>query len=105
MELPEHDDSSEVTDFRQHFNAEVLFSGGVNFTALLDEDLRCGGRVVATNLTYRKLNELAADCMLQKCLFRYDFTFQVELKMEKIEGSTQWRSQKLLSEGLSLQNF
>lgn len=70
MELPEHDDSSEVTDFRQHFNSTVLMSAGVNFSILLEEDLRCGGRVVATNLTYRKLNELAADCMLQKCVFR-----------------------------------
>ncbi|XP_065202542.1 uncharacterized protein LOC135832927 [Planococcus citri] len=70
MELPEHDDSSEVTDFRQHFKEDVLVSSGVNFSALLEEDLRCGGRVVATNLTYRKLNELAADCMLQKCSFR-----------------------------------
>lgn len=71
VELPETEDSSEVTDFRQHFNSDVLVSGGVNFSALLEEDLRCGGRVVATNLTYRKLNELAADCMLQKCTFRY----------------------------------
>lgn len=73
MELPDHDDSSEVTDFRQHFTEQVLRTYGVNFSALEEEDLRCGGRVVATNLTYRKLNELAADCMLQKCVFRYLF--------------------------------
>ncbi|XP_050532954.1 uncharacterized protein LOC126900957, partial [Daktulosphaira vitifoliae] len=70
MELPEPDQDEQVTDFRQHFSSDMLISSGVNFTALLDHDLRCGGRVLATNLTYNKLKELAADCMLQKCIFR-----------------------------------
>jgi len=71
MELPELDQDEQVTDFRQHFSSDMLVSSGVNFSALLDHDLRCGGRVLATNLTYNKLKELAADCMLQKCIFRY----------------------------------
>ncbi|XP_050430525.1 uncharacterized protein LOC126839310 [Adelges cooleyi] len=70
MELPEPDQDEQVTDFRQHFSSDMLVSSGVNFSALLDHDLRCGGRVLATNLTYNKLKELAADCMLQKCIFR-----------------------------------
>lgn len=70
MELPELDQDEQVTDFRQHFSSDMLVSSGVNFSALLDHDLRCGGRVLATNLTYNKLKELAADCMLQKCIFR-----------------------------------
>lgn len=70
MELPEPEDSSEMNDFRQHFREDMLIAAGVNFSDLLEEDLRCGGRVVATNLTYSKLNQLAADCMLQKCVFR-----------------------------------
>lgn len=71
MELPEPDEDEQVTDFRQHFSSEMLILSGVNFSALLDHDLRCGGRVLATNLTNNKLKELAADCMLQKCIFRY----------------------------------
>lgn len=71
MELPELDQDEQVTDFRQHFSSDMLVSYGVNFSALLDHDLRCGGRVLATNLTNNKLKELAADCMLQKCIFRY----------------------------------
>ncbi|KAL1115777.1 hypothetical protein AAG570_006067 [Ranatra chinensis] len=66
----EPDGNDTVTDFRQHFSRELLESAGVNFTALEEEDLRCGGFVVATNLTIRTLKELAADCMLQKCIFR-----------------------------------
>ena len=42
---------------------------GVNVTALEEFDLRCGGLVLATNLTFVKLKDLAADCMLQKCNF------------------------------------
>lgn len=71
MELPEPDQDEQVTDFRQHFSSNMLITSGVNFSALLDHDLRCGGRVLATNLTYNKLKELAADCMLQRCIFRY----------------------------------
>lgn len=67
----EPDDSDEpVTDFRQHFSKEMLVTNGVNYTALEESDLRCGGFVVATNLTYDTLRELAADCMLQICQFR-----------------------------------
>lgn len=79
MELPELDQDEQVTDFRQHFSSDMLVSSGVNFTALLDHDLRCGGRVLATNLTYNKLKELAADCMLQKCIFRYLYTSKYNL--------------------------
>ncbi|BES92459.1 Major facilitator superfamily domain containing [Nesidiocoris tenuis] len=66
----EPDDNETMTDFRQHFTEEMLTAGGVNFTMLEEADLRCGGFVVATNLTYDTLKELAADCMLQICKFR-----------------------------------
>lgn len=69
MEI-EPDDNETVTDFRQHFSEELLVNGGVNYTILEEADLRCGGFVVATNLTYDTLKELAADCMLQICQFR-----------------------------------
>jgi hypothetical protein len=69
----EPDDNETITDFRQHFSEELLVNAGVNYTALEEEDLRCGGFVVATNLTYKTLKELAADCMLQKCNFRSVF--------------------------------
>ncbi|KAF6212821.1 hypothetical protein GE061_010530 [Apolygus lucorum] len=66
----EPDDNETVTDFRQHFPEKMLVSGGVNYTLLEQADLRCGGFVVATNLTYDTLKELASDCMLQICQFR-----------------------------------
>jgi len=64
----EQDDND--TDFRNHFPQDLLESRGVNFTALLDEDLRCGGTVRATNLTSNKIKILAQDCMVQRCSFR-----------------------------------
>ncbi|RZF43442.1 hypothetical protein LSTR_LSTR001703 [Laodelphax striatellus] len=77
MEAPEHlglevemDDNETVTDFRQHFSKDLLILSGVNYTALEESDLRCGGLVLATNLTMSTLQEMAADCMLQKCNFR-----------------------------------
>lgn len=66
----EPDEEEEVTDFRQHFSRELLEEAGVNYTALEKGDLRCGGLIMSSNLTYDTLKELAADCMLQKCTFR-----------------------------------
>lgn len=65
----EPDENETVTDFRTRFEAELLIQAGVNVTALEEFDLRCGGIVMATNLTYIKLKDLADDCMLQKCNF------------------------------------
>lgn len=65
----DEDDNDTVTDFRTRFGAELLMKAGVNVTALEEFDLRCGGLVLATNLTFVKLKDLAADCMLQKCNF------------------------------------
>lgn len=62
------------TDFKQQFGEELLRKSGVNVTALEEEDLRCGGKVVHTNMsgTYNaRLSELAADCMVQQCEFRH----------------------------------
>ncbi|XP_034239545.1 uncharacterized protein LOC117644314 [Thrips palmi] len=64
------DENETVNDFTAHFSQRLMEDAGVNYTALLKEDLRCGGAVLATNLTYKTLTELAADCMLQKCFFR-----------------------------------
>lgn len=70
--LPDEDD--EVTNFTQHFSKELLIEAGVNFAALENEDLRCGGVVLSSNKTssstYSILKELAADCIVQKCTFR-----------------------------------
>lgn len=70
MEI-EEDENEIVTDFHQHFDRELLLAAGINYTELMESDLRCGGFVMATNLTYNTLKELAADCMLQICSFRY----------------------------------
>ncbi|XP_014292875.1 major facilitator superfamily domain-containing protein 6 [Halyomorpha halys] len=69
MEI-EEDENEIVTDFHQHFDRELIIAAGINYTELLESDLRCGGFVMATNLTYNTLKELAADCMLQVCSFR-----------------------------------
>ncbi|KAL0273281.1 UNVERIFIED_CONTAM: hypothetical protein PYX00_005990 [Menopon gallinae] len=66
---PDEDEVEPVTDFRTRFGPELLMEAGVNVTALEEFDLRCGGLVLATNLTLVKLKDLAADCMLQKCNF------------------------------------
>lgn len=66
---PDEDEEEPVTDFRTRFGPELLMEAGVNVTALEEFDLRCGGLVLATNLTLVKLKDLAADCMLQKCNF------------------------------------
>lgn len=75
------DEDEEVTNFTQHFSKELLVQAGVNYAALENEDLRCGGVVLSSNLTsattYNTLKELAADCMVQKCTFRYTSYFFV----------------------------
>ncbi|XP_049771164.1 uncharacterized protein LOC126136592 [Schistocerca cancellata] len=69
LQLEPYDDES-TTQFLQNFGEKVFHDAKVNLTALLQEDLRCGGLVLATNLTLNTLIELTADCMLQKCSFR-----------------------------------
>lgn len=69
----EQDDNDTVTDFKQRFGEELLWASGVNVTALEEEDLRCGGLVLQSNMsgTYNmRLSEWAADCMVQQCQFR-----------------------------------
>ncbi|XP_058447084.1 uncharacterized protein LOC131427687 isoform X2 [Malaya genurostris] len=72
MEI-EHDDNETVTDFKTRFGVKLLWKQGVNVTALEEEDLRCGGLVLSSNMTLnsnQRLSELAADCMVQRCHFR-----------------------------------
>ncbi|XP_052894312.1 uncharacterized protein LOC128301736 [Anopheles moucheti] len=69
----EHDDNATVTDFKTRFGVALLWKQGVNVTALEEEDLRCGGLVMTSNMTLNsniKLSEWAADCMVQRCRFR-----------------------------------
>lgn len=69
----EQDDNVTVTDFKTRFGEKFLWSQGVNVTELEEEDLRCGGLVLKSNmsLTYEsRLLEYAKDCMVQKCKFR-----------------------------------
>lgn len=70
----EQDDNDTVTDFKQRFGVKLLWDSGVNVTALEEEDLRCGGLVLKSNMSgvsNLRLSEWAADCMVQKCQFRY----------------------------------
>uniref|UniRef100_U5EED9 Putative transporter n=1 Tax=Corethrella appendiculata TaxID=1370023 RepID=U5EED9_9DIPT len=72
MEI-EQDDNETITDFKTRFGEALLWKSGINVTALEEEDLRCGGLVISSNMsmTYDlRLSELAADCMIQKCQFR-----------------------------------
>lgn len=51
-----------------------MLAQGVNISALDKEDLRCGGLVMLHNMTklsQQRLETLSADCMVQKCDFRY----------------------------------
>lgn len=69
----EHDDNETVTDFKTRFGIQLLWKQGVNVTALEEEDLRCGGLVMSSNMSLninQRLSELAADCMVQRCRFR-----------------------------------
>ncbi|XP_038207572.1 uncharacterized protein LOC119829246 [Zerene cesonia] len=69
----ERDDNDTVTDFRSRFGEKLLLSQRVNITALDKEDLRCGGLVMLHNMTKlskQRLENLSADCMVQKCEFR-----------------------------------
>lgn len=69
----EQDDNDTITDFEQRFGAKLLWSSGVNVTELKDQDLRCGGLVLSSNMSLDstiRLSELAADCMIQRCRFR-----------------------------------
>lgn len=68
------DDNETITDFKQRFGVKLLWDSGVNVTALEEEDLRCGGLVLQSNMsgTYNlRLSEWAADCMVQQCRFRH----------------------------------
>lgn len=67
------DDNDTVTDFRSRFGEKTLINHGVNISALDKEDLRCGGLVMSHNMTklsQQRLENLSADCMVQKCDFR-----------------------------------
>lgn len=69
----EQDDNETVTGIKQRFGEKLLWDRGVNVTAFEIGDLRCGGLVLKSNMTGTndlRLEELAADCMVQECQFR-----------------------------------
>lgn len=69
----EEDESENITDYKSRFGEKLLWDNGVNVTALEENDLRCGGIVLKTNMSGKsnmRLDELAADCMVQECQFR-----------------------------------
>lgn len=69
----EQDDNETVTGIKQRFGEKMLWDRGVNVTALEKGDLRCGGLVLKSNMSGTndlRLDELAADCMVQECQFR-----------------------------------
>lgn len=69
----EQDDNDTVTDFKTRFGVKLLWKSGVNVTELEEEDLRCGGLVLLSNMSLQsteRLTQYAIDCMVQKCQFR-----------------------------------
>ncbi|KAH8377088.1 hypothetical protein KR093_003402 [Drosophila rubida] len=66
MEI-EQDDNETVTDIRQRFGEERLVQMQINLTDMDDLDLRCGGLVRRTNISY--VNAGAVKCMMQRCTF------------------------------------
>ncbi|XP_017849186.1 uncharacterized protein LOC108604281 isoform X2 [Drosophila busckii] len=67
MEI-EQDDNETVTDIRQRFGEERLIKMQINLTDMDDLDLRCGGLVRRTNISYVG-NSKAVKCMMQRCTF------------------------------------
>ncbi|XP_062122143.1 LOW QUALITY PROTEIN: uncharacterized protein LOC133835959 [Drosophila sulfurigaster albostrigata] len=66
MEI-EQDDNETVTDIRQRFGEDRLVKMQINLTDMDDLDLRCGGLVRRTNISY--VNAGAVKCMMQRCTF------------------------------------
>ncbi|KAM8715678.1 hypothetical protein ACLKA7_002688 [Drosophila subpalustris] len=66
MEI-EQDDNETVTDIRQRFGEDRLVKMQINLTDMDDLDLRCGGLVRRTNISY--VNSGAVKCMMQRCTF------------------------------------
>lgn len=66
MEI-EQDDNETVTDIRQRFGEDRLVKMQINLTDMDDLDLRCGGLVRRTNMSY--VNSGAVRCMMQRCTF------------------------------------
>ncbi|XP_059480405.1 major facilitator superfamily domain-containing protein 6-like [Neocloeon triangulifer] len=56
--------------FRARFSDRVLWTAGVNVSALEEEDLRCGGVALASNLSGPAIMRMATVCPLQRCSFR-----------------------------------
>ncbi|XP_055376388.1 uncharacterized protein LOC129608737 isoform X2 [Condylostylus longicornis] len=67
----EHDDNETVTNLNSRFGIKLLNKFGVNYTALDDEDVRCGGLITETNKTInrQKLTDATAECIIQRCRF------------------------------------
>lgn len=74
----EQDDNDTATDFRQRFGEKLLWEAGVNLSALEKEDLRCGGVVIKTNVTYEtRLKEWAGKISSKSQYnFLHNFVFQ-----------------------------
>ncbi|XP_030556862.1 uncharacterized protein LOC115759887 isoform X1 [Drosophila novamexicana] len=66
MEI-EQDDNETVTDIRQRFGEDRLVKMQINLTDMDDLDLRCGGLVRRTNMSY--VNTKAVRCLMQRCTF------------------------------------
>lgn len=66
MEI-EQDDNETVTDIRQRFGVEKLAKMQINLTDMDELDLRCGGLVRRTNMSY--MNSGAVKCLMQRCTF------------------------------------
>lgn len=66
----ESESNKSLAMFRARFGDRVLWTAGVNVSALEASDLRCGGVALASNLSGPALRRMATVCPLQKCSFR-----------------------------------
>lgn len=67
---PEEGENDTLAMFRSRFGDRLLWTAGVNVTALEEEDLRCGGVALASNLSGPAIRRMATVCPLQRCSFR-----------------------------------
>ncbi|EDS32628.1 conserved hypothetical protein [Culex quinquefasciatus] len=101
----DHDDNETVTDFKTRFGIQLLWKQGVNVTALEEEDLRCGGLVLSSNMSLninQRLSELAADCMVQRCRFRKNDYKESDDKIFWIYFGLRFLATTMLSAGVTI---
>ena len=77
----EQDDNDTITDFKQRFGVKLLWDAGVNVTALEEEDLRCGGLVIISNMSLHNDLRLSQVSKTDKTDFK--FSWQIDFESKK----------------------